>query len=92
MRMAGITTTTYTNIVKIKFIVHVQCAVRKLQNVKVGTQIVRIGALQMRSVLKKCKIKYLTMNRISDIILSERGDRVNKRGNLKKFVAKVIEV
>jgi len=31
------------------------------------------------------------MSRISDIILSERGDRVNIRGNLKKFVAKVIE-
>ena len=42
----------------------------------------------MKNALKKWKTKYLTMNRISDIIISEEGDMMYIKGNLNEFVAK----
>lgn len=78
--MAGIITTTYTNIVKIKFIVHVVCVhAREKPTIVVVkekfmeiTLLQKIGQQEMNDALMKCKIRYLTMNRISDIIISER--------------------
>lgn len=46
----------------------------------------------MKDALKKWKINYLTMNENYSIIISEREIKVYIRGNLEKFVAKVMIV
>lgn len=73
MLMAGIITTTYTNIAKIKFIAHVPCAEPKLTIRNHGLARVKTGQCAMSAVSKKWMTKYLTMNKISGIIISERG-------------------
>ena len=72
--------TTYTSIVKIKFIVHAHYVEGLL---KLEKTMFRIGAN-----LKKWILKYLTMNKISAIIIVEKGDKMYRRGNLNEFVAK----
>lgn len=72
---------TYTNIVKIRFIVPAISVEDGLKQEEITFQ---IGVN-----LKKWTLKYLTMNRISDIIISEEGDRIYIRGNLKSLLQKI---
>ena len=71
---------TYTNIVKIRFIVP---AISVEDGLKQGEITFQIGVN-----LKKWTLKYLTMNRISDIIISERGRYDVHKRQLNEFVAK----
>ena len=62
-----------TNIVKIKFIVPVHFVAAKPLKINKFGAVVRIGQYKINGVSKKWKIKYLTMNEICDIIITERG-------------------
>ena len=75
MNMTGITIS--INTVRTRFIVHAQYVVIKLiiKVKRYGAPQVAIGQFQISAGLKKWMIKYLTMNKIYSIIITEREIR-----------------